>query len=163
MNAYLIRILTMSLLCGLIELLAPTGEREGLRRGVRLVTGLCLLCLMITPLWEVRDLIFSFDLGTRAREAEQDSQEEYARLMEQKLTVVTREQLQSELYAMLEEQFDIAREDCALTVEWEEESDTPSVRQVWISLHGKAVLRDPRAIEAEVTAALDCPCTVSIG
>lgn len=163
MQQYLIQILTVSLLCGLIEHLTPAGEREGLRRAVRLLTALCLLCLMIAPLRRVRDFFTSFDLGAWAWELESGAQEEYERLMEEKLTAVTREQLRKELLTMLSEQFDIGADDCTLTLEFDETAETTTVRQVWISLHGKAVLRDPRAIEAAVEDALGCECTVSVG
>lgn len=165
MKHYLIQILTFSLLCSLIEHLTPAGEREGLRRAVRLLTALCMLCLMIAPLREAGDFFTSFDLGAWARETEQQSQARYEALMEQKLTAVTREQLRAELLTMLSEQFDIGADDCTLTVEFDDGESTEgvTVRQVWISLHGKAVLRDPRAVEAAVTSALGCPCTVSVG
>ena len=163
MQAYLIQILTLSLLCGLIELLAPIGEREGLRRTVRLVTALCLLCLMIAPLSKARELVRTFDLGAWARGLESESKEEYERMMEQKLTAVTGEQLETELYSMLAAEFGIAREDCGLTVDLDDSGEVLAVRGVWIALRGAAVLRDPRAIEAAVESALQCPCSVSVG
>lgn len=163
MQGYLIQILTVSLLCGLIETLAPAGEREGLRRAVRLVTALCLLCLMVAPLREARERLRSFDLGGWAREMEEGGSEELERLMEEKLSAVTREQLESELYRLLDGQFGISRQDCSLTVGLEEEDGVLTVREVWIALRGRAVLRDPRAIEAAVEEAWQCGCTVSIG
>lgn len=163
MKAYLIQIVTMSLLCGLVEMLIPAGEREGLRRSVRLLTALCLMCLMISPLRETREFFRSLNLGTWARGVEGEAQEEYERMMEQKLSAATREQLCEELYVMLDEQFDISRADCTLTVDFEEGDEALKVRQVWIALHGKAVLRDPRTIETAVSGILNCPCTVSVG
>lgn len=163
MQAYLMQILTMSLLCGLIEQLSPAGEREGLRRAVRLVTAICLLCLMVAPLRQAGACLTSFDLGAWARERESEAQEEYEGLMEEKLGAVSQERLRVELLTMLEEQFEIGTEDCTLTVVFDESAETTTVREVWISLHGKAVLRDPRTVEAAVEAVLGCPCTVSVG
>ena len=50
MREILIRILTVSLLCGLLELMTPAGEREGLRRAVRLLSALFLLTVLSEPL-----------------------------------------------------------------------------------------------------------------
>ena len=163
MKQYLINILTLSLACGLLDMLTPAGEREGLRRGVRLLAGLCLLCVMVRPLNDLRDAISSFDLGAWARGMEREAETEYERLMEQKLTAVSREQLRGELLTMLEEQFGIGRDDCTLTVEFDDAAQTLTVRRVWIALHGKAVLSDPRPIEAAVEGVLGCECTVSVG
>ena len=163
MQAYLIRIFTMSLLCGLAESLSPAGEREGLRRAVRLLTALCLLCLMIAPLHGMRDEIGTFDLGALVQGMEGDGREELEQLMEEKLSVVTCEQWKADLRYMLCEQFGIDGEDYTLTVDWEEENNTVTVHGVWIELRGKAVLCDPRTIEAAVENAWQCPCTVSVG
>jgi len=70
MKQYLLNILTLSLACGLLDMLTPAGEREGLRRVVRLLAGLCLLCIMIRPLTDLRDAVLSLDLGAWARGAE---------------------------------------------------------------------------------------------
>lgn len=163
MKQYLINILTLSLACGLLDMLTPAGEREGLRRGVRLLAGLCLLCVMIRPLTELSDAVEGIDLGSWARGLEREAETEYERLMEEKLTAVSQAQLREELLTMLSEQFDIGREDCTLTVEFDDAAQTLTVRRVWIALHGKAVLRDPRAIETAVEGVLGCECTVSVG
>lgn len=163
MKQYLLNILTLSLACGLLDLLTPAGEREGLRRGVRLLAGLCLLCVMIRPLTDLRDAIGEIDLGSWARGMERDAETEYERLMEEKLTAVSKEQLREELLTMLAEQFDIGCEDCTLTFEFDDAAQTLTVRRVWVALHGKAVLRDPRTVEAAVEGTLGCECTVSVG
>lgn len=156
MQVYVIRILTMSLLCSLVEMLAPIGEREGLRRMVRLAAALCLLCLMIEPLREVRDALKAFDLGAWAAGMEREAEEDYARLMEEKLTAVSREQVETIVGELLEEKFAVSGEECTVTVDWES-------KRVWISLRGRALLRDPREIEAAIEERLACSCTVSAG
>lgn len=163
MKQYLLNILTLSLACGLLDMLTPAGEREGLRRGVRLLAGLCLLCVMIRPLTDLRDAVLSLDLGAWARGAEHEAETEYERLMEQKLTAVSRAQLHEDVLTLLCEQLGIARENCTLTLEMDDTAQTLTVRRVWIVLHGSAVLRDPREISAAVEAALGCECIVSVG
>ena len=163
MQTYVIQILTMSLLCSLVEMLSPVGEREGLRRAVRLVAALCLLCLMIEPLAGVRDVLGTFDLGAWAAGMEREAEEDYERLMEEKLTVVSREQVEGAVQELLREAFAVGEEECTVTVELEESGGTLAVRGVWIALRGRAVLCDPREIEAAVKERLGCPCTVSLG
>lgn len=164
MNAYLVQVLTVSLLCGLVELLTPAGEREGLRRTVRLLLGLFLLSVMIVPLMHLREQIASWDLGTWAREMEQSAQEDYEKLMEDKWTQVTEEQLTANIYALLASQFGVERSDCTVTVDWEESAEgARQVKAVWVAVRGKAILCDPRAIESAIEGSVGGKCTVSVG
>lgn len=163
MQAYLIRILTLSCLCGLAEQLTPAGEREGLRRSVRLLTALCLLSLAVSPLWQVRDALGGWDPAAWARTPEGDGQAAYEARMAEKWQTAAEGQLCEELCALLAERFDVAAEDLSVTLSWTEEAGARQLSGVWIALRGGAVLRDPRAIEETVEALLSCPCTVSVG
>ena len=162
MSAYVIRILTMSLLCSLVEILSPAGEREGLQRAVRLTAALCLLTLMITPLRELREFAQVWDLGAWAAGLEREAEEDYERLMEEKLTAVGSEQVAAAVNDLLASSFGIDPSLCTVTVECEE-GDTFAVRCVWISLRGRAALRDPREIEYAIRSQLGYACAVSVG
>ncbi len=163
MREFVLRILTLSLLCGLIEQLTPAGEREGLRRAVRLLAGLFVLICMLTPLSRVDGTALLTRIGAWARELEQDAQTEYEKLMEEKLTVGTTAQLEEELYGLLERQLDISRTECTVQIKTDREGDALLLSHVWVTVQGKAVLTDPRAIETLIEERLECPCTVAIG
>lgn len=166
MQAYLLQILAVSLVCGWLEMLAPAGEREGLRTAVRTVAALCLLSLMIAPLGGVREVLAAPDLAAWLGEALTDSEaaeEDLARLMERKLTAVSEEQLAEAVAALLNTSFGIARQDHTADFAFETGSEALAVREVWIALRGRAVLCDPREIEQAVEALLGCPCRVSVG
>lgn len=162
MQGYLLQILTVSFLCGLVEMLAPMGEREGLRRAVRLAAALCLLALMFAPLREARELLSVFDLGAWAREREAEAEADYEQLMREKLTAVGEGELREALYALLNSRFGIAREDCEIRFAWEA-GESLAVSHVWLSLRGRAVMVDPRQVEQTVGEAVGCGCTVSVG
>ena len=162
MQGYLLQILTVSFLCGLVEMLAPLGEREGLRRAVRLVAALCLLTGMLAPLREARELLAVFDLGAWAREREAEAEADYEELMREKLTAVGEGELREGLYALLESRFGIAREDCEVSFSWAA-GEHLAVEHVWLTLRGQALMVDPRQIEQTVGEAVGCGCTVSVG
>ena len=163
MRELLMRVLTVSLLCGLLELMTPVGEREGLRRAVRLLSALFLLGVLLQPLSSIGEAIFRLDLGSPARQWETESGAKYEDWMEEKLTAATSAQLEEDLYALLESELGVSREDCRITVGTESDGEGLRVSHVWIALRGEAVLIDPRRIETRVTEAVGCPCTVSLG
>ena len=162
MQGYLLQILTVSFLCGLVEMLAPLGEREGLRRAVRLVAALCLLTGMLAPLREARELLSVFDPGAWAREREAEAEADYEAMMREKLTAVGEGELREALYALLNSRFGIDRADCEVCFSWAA-GDRLAVEHVWLTLRGQALMVDPRAIEAAIGEAVGCECTVSVG
>lgn len=163
MREFVLRVLTVALLCGLIEQLTPAGEREGLRRAVRLLSGLFVLICIFTPISRIDGEAFPSRLGAWAREMEHDAQTEYEALMEEKLTLGTTVQLEEALYELLERRLGIARSDCTVRVEAVREGETLVLSHVRVCVWGKAMLADPRTIEALVEERMDCPCTVAVG
>ena len=62
----------------------------------------------------------------------------------------------------LTREFAISPEDCAVTVILREGGDVwPAISSVEIILSGKAIFKDPRAVEAYVTKALSATCNVT--
>ena len=163
MKTELIRILTTSLLCGLIDLMTPPGEREGLRRAVRLLTGLFLLSVMLAPLLRLGTALDLSGFVGWVREREQQAEEEYARMMEEKLTLCTLEQLEEGVYDLLSRRLGIAREDVTVAIETVGSGETLAVSHIRILVRGGAILQDPRQIEALVEEAVGCVCTVAVG
>ena len=158
MKELLIRVLTATLLCGLLEMLTPVGEREGLRRAVRLLCSLFLLTTLLDPLARLGALLQEADLGLWAQQMEESTVREYGDLMEEKLTSGAVAQLQEDLYDLLARELGLAREDCRMTLETATDDDG-----LRIDLRGTAALIDPRQIEALISEAVGCPCIVSLG
>ena len=161
MKQELIRVLTVSLLCGLIDLLTPAGEREGLRRAVRLLTGLFLLSVMLTPFLRLGGGVDLSDLIASVRQMEREAQEEYERMMEEKLTVSTAAQLEEDLYELLTRRLGLGRENVTVRIETAGEGAEWRVDHIRVLLRGEAILRDPRRVEALIEEAVGCPCTAA--
>ena len=77
MRELLIRVLTVSTLCGLAELMTPAGERDGLRRAVRLLSALFLLSVLLAPLSGLLERASGIDLGQLAEQMEEQARREY--------------------------------------------------------------------------------------
>ena len=163
MRELLIKLMSVSLLCGMIEMLTPAGEREGLRRGVRLLTGLFLLSVMLTPLARADPRAWLREWGEWARAAEREAEQELEARMTEKLTAGTLAQLQEEIYDLLERRMAVAREDCTVMMETAQGAEGIELVHIRISLRSKAVMKDPRQIESLIEETVGCACTVSWG
>lgn len=163
MREYLLRIVTVALVVGLCDLLVPAGEREGLRRAVRLVAGLCILCILVAPFAQLNTTLSESDPRRWLEAMEAQAQASYEERMKEKLTAATAEGWRQALSEMLGERFDIREEDMTWHIEWEEESETLRARHIALGLRGRAIFCDPRKVEAAVEEVAGCTCTVSLG
>ncbi len=163
MKEYILGIVTFALAVGLCDLLVPAGEREGLRRAVRLVAGLCLLCLLIAPFGEIKATLSEWDPRHWIEKLEQEAQQSYEEQMKEKLTAATAEGWRQGLSELLTELFGLREQDMTWQIEWEMGGESLRARHIYLSLRGKAVFCDPREIEAAVQEAAGCECTVSLG
>ncbi len=66
------------------------------------------------------------------------------------------------LTVTIEKQFGIEAGEVRCLVAWEQEGETLTPTRVTVVLSGKAIWKDPHAIEAFVTELLGCDCTTAI-
>jgi hypothetical protein len=152
MQQYLMGLFTLALCCAVVELLAPAGEGGGIARHIKLLSALCLLCTLISPLisllqnggelpkiWE--DWFKEWtDTDEEIKEWEDRWQEEsegldiaYAQLM---------------VADMIREEFGLEASDVRVELLLDEEEG--SVKEARVALTGKAIWVDTHRMEAYI-------------
>ncbi len=146
---------------GVMEGLLPAGGKN--RIYMRLVTGLCLLCLVVRPLSTVAEALPSFfhnAVGELTAEDE-DRRAEYGAILEGEITEAVREQLRAAVERELAERFDVTR--CEVGVSLCRAEGELKVERAVITLLGKDIFKDPYTIEAHFGELLGAECVVVIG
>ena len=165
MTTYLTTLITASLTVSLVTLLSPDGERAGIAKHMRLLTGLFLICVLISPLFHIIEGLCNSEGGAMqipGIEQDQPPKESYQEQLDQAMSQASTSYFTQMLTQMIESQFAISEGNIRCTVEWDRSEETPIPRRVTVVLSGKAIWKDPRQIEAFVTNLIGCECVSAI-
>lgn len=162
MGEYFSSIIAVSLLCGVIEALAP--HTSGLDRHVRRIGLLIILCIALSPL---SDLIGSISDGLlddlkNEISGKDEMSEDYRERLNEYLNNYSAELLKGELYGILSERFSIPQEECEIILEPEYANGQYCVAKVVILLSGGSIFKNPYNIEDYIADLLSCKCEVLI-
>lgn len=159
MKSYLYALLLVSLAAALAGILSPEGEKGGILKHVRLLSSLLLICVLILPLKSGISYLFALQNGEIPLPDWVDSNEdERQEELQEHLDLVSKEYFTQSLTARLESEFSIATGEVRCMLKWNE--NTPVL--VTVVLSGKAIWKDPEAIESFVTALVGCDCQTAI-
>ncbi len=169
MTPYILTLLAASLVAAVIELLAPRGEGGRLGSHIRAIAGLYLLVALLSPLRDGLALLSELASGDSLG----DHIDAYLSIPEPTerestlhatVTALCAAEAEAWIRETLDAQFAIPAADCrislACTVSDTGDAITPT--ELRISLGGSSALSDPHPIEEYFTAALSCPCYVTV-
>lgn len=159
MKDYLYALLTVSLAAALAGILSPEGEKGGILKHIRLLSALLLICVLILPLQSGISYLIALQeekiaLPEWLEAPVESSQPE----LQEQLDQLSKEYFSQTLTARLEAQFAIATGEVRCIVKWE--NDSPVL--ITVVLSGKAIWKDPEAIENFVSGLVGCECQSAI-
>ena len=167
MTTYVDTLLASALSLALVELISPKGEGGKLAASIRMLAGLCLLTVLLTPLREGARLLSSFRDGILSERVEalipEGELPDYGEAFGNTLTDVTEQEVEAWTLSLLSSAYGIPSEGCAVSVMCTYEDEIVTIAEVRIALTGKYALTDPHPIESTVTQTLGCPCYVTVG
>ncbi len=167
MTTYVYTLLASALGLALVELVSPKGEGGKLAASIRMLAGLCLVAVLLSPLREGVRLLSSFRDGTLSERVEEmipeDALPDYGEVFGNTLTAVTEQEVEAWTLSLLSSVYGIPAEGCAVSALCTYEDETVTITEVRIALMGKYALTDPHPIESAVTQTLGCPCFVTVG
>lgn len=162
MKQYLMGLFALATCCAVVELLTPEGEGGGIARHIRLMSGLCLLCVALSPLvaWleqgrsPIGALSSALDDWLSQGEAEEMSFEKRWREQSEQLDLSMAAEMVAE---MIEEKFDLADSDCRVTLTVDDDGALCEVR---VALTGRAIWVNTQEVQAVIREVLGCESTV---
>lgn len=163
MKSYLLTLIAASLMATLVGFLSPNGEKGGMAKHIKLLTSLFLVCVLIAPLKSAAEGLRSLiDGDWEIPWAESTDKENYQSEMQDAVNSASKSYFTDMLTQTLEQKFAIDTGNIRCTVRWEESAEALSPTQVTVFLSGKAIWKDPKAIESFVSELLGCECTTAI-
>ena len=163
MKAYFLALLAIALTVTVIGILAPSGERGGISKHVGLLSGLCLICVLIAPLNGLSEKLGELlEANLKLPAEENASPEDSSAATQELLDSVGNEYFTAMLTQALETEFAITPGEVRCVTVWETANGRVTPQKVTVVLSGRAIWKDTGAIEAYVSRLLGCPCESAI-
>ena len=164
MRQYLMSLFVLALCCAVIELLSPEGEGGGIARHIRLLSGLCLLLVALSPIvsWTeqaaspLEALSSALDDWIAQSEVSGDAFKERWEQQSEQIDLSLAAETVAE---MIEEHFSLAASDCRVSLKTDGHGQ---LKEVCVALSGRAIWVDAQQIQTMVRKTLGCACTVYI-
>ncbi|MBE6660959.1 MAG: hypothetical protein E7605_06105 [Ruminococcaceae bacterium] len=165
MKEYIIGLFALALCCAVVELLSPEGEGGGIARHIKLMTGLCLLCVLVTPV--VSLLRSGIDLPGRLEAALSDwlairdqADKDFSDRWQEEYEQMDAAFASQTIAVMLRDEFSIAEGD--VCVEVMPNADQTRISHVRVGLSGRAIWQNTHEIERFIIETFGCECTIYI-
>jgi hypothetical protein len=165
MAGYFLGLMAVAVCCSAVELLTPAGEGGGVSGHMKWMSGLCLLCVLITPVCQL--LSGGEGVLDRLEQALDDwlaegekAEEEYADQWQDQYKGMDIVYAQASISALLQQKFEIAEKEVNVRLEVDEAAER--ITAVSVGLSGQAVWVNTHELEAYVEQMLGCVCTTYI-
>lgn len=168
MSEYIYSTVCLAVAVGIVLLIAPDGARQGLKKHIKLIGSLCLICVLIKPTTELLEAIdrltsegFS---GIFESESESEIYDKYENIYQDYLSGTYGKNIGEAVKDGLLKRFGIAKDECRVISEFEEaDSDAVSEpKKITVVLSGNAKFKEPNAIKAFIEELFECDAAVAI-
>ena len=161
MSGYVYSIVCVAAGLGIVGIMSPSGAGSGLKKHLKLVCALFLLCVLISPLADFIDTVKELfpDGGTENGELDREAlRESYESIYDSYLEGGYGESLEVVIKKMLSERFGIPKEECRALIDFSEEDGVKVPKRITLIFKGGAVFRDPKEIKKFVSETFGCEC-----
>jgi hypothetical protein len=165
MRGYFLGLLAFAICCAVVEFLTPTGEGGGVAAHMKWMSGICLLCVLITPIAQA--ISDGGDLLGRLEGALDDwldggesSKEEYDDRWQEQYEQMDVRYAEAAISLMLQQKLEIAEGDVSVRLQLDDTGER--IAAVQVGLSGRAVWINTHDLEAYIEQTLGCECTTYI-
>jgi hypothetical protein len=165
MRGYFLGLLAFAICCAVVEFLTPTGEGGGVAGHIKWMSGICLLCILITPIAQA--ISSGEDVLRRLEQALDDwldggesAKEEYDDRWQEQYEQMDIRYAEAAISLMLQQKFEIAPKE--VTVRAQPDDTGARITAVHVGLSGNAVWHNTHDLEAYIEQTLGCECTTYI-
>ena len=165
MNGYIYSIVCIAAAGGIVCILSPSS---GIKKHLRLVCALCLLCVMISPVSNFLNSIRDFFDGEGSELFETDENGElrdtYESIYNKYLEGGYSDNVGEAVKDILYENLGVSKENCRVSVQFAD-NDSDGMREpskITVILSGKEALRDPSTVKELLSNVFECDCVCAI-
>ncbi len=165
MREYLTGLFVLGVCCCVVELISPAGEGGGIARHIKLMSGLCLLCTLLSPfLWLLQN---GETLPEQLKqwvdewsESGEDTQQDYTDRWQAESEQMDIAYAEQTVASMLQQQFSLAERSCRVEICLN--TDHTSIREMRVALSGQAIWINTHDMENYIQTTFGCASTIYI-
>ncbi len=164
MKEFILTLVGACLFCGLAEILSPDGNSGEIKKHIRLISSLCVLCIMAAPAvsfarqlreYNINDIIFVFDGD--------EYENKYDEICNESITAYTAQELEGRCGELISEKLGLSSESFDITVDADCAGESITVSSASVTLYPEAITQNPREISSLVENLLGCECEIIYG
>lgn len=164
MKDYIITLISVSIVCGIVHILTPAGVGDGIRKHVKLISSLCVLCIMIAPIGGFIQSLENSEFNILGEYGESNTLEDrYDKIYNDMISVYSAEQISKKCEEILRERFSLKEDDVKVMIYFSEEENEPVISKSAVILYTGAIGKDPREISECVSELIKCECEIIYG
>ena len=155
LREYVFSIVCFSSAAGIALILVPEGTRQGLKKHLKLLSVLCLICLLINPMAELIQTLSSLDVedlsGIFDTDSEGELYDKYDEIYQSYLDGGYGENIGEAVKDVLHGRFDIKKDNCRVLTEFADKNGD-----------GEEKLKEPDSIKTFISELFECDVSVAI-
>ncbi len=164
MKQYIITVVIVGMIGSIVSILSPDGEGGGLKSHVRLAIGLVLTLVCVSPLISLVKTLGELDVQGLVGEIEGSDREEYESIFQSGYDAAEIENLKEGIKAILRERFDIADDECYVSVVTRADNDEKRrLERIFINFYGAAIWKNTGEIESYLSELFGCEIVTAVG
>lgn len=160
MRDYILTLSLISVFCGIIHILAPSGEGGGLKNNVRLISALAILCVALFPignfLIQLRDHDFAFSADDFGGDLNADYEGEFYDAMVEYSNESVAEICEEKLI----EKFGLEDGDVSVVIFSCVENNNIKIESADLEIHFGGIIHPPDPLCEELETLLGCECRI---
>ena len=166
MREYIYGVILISAAIGIISILSPEGGGQGLKKHIRLISSVCLLCVLIEPASKLIDELFSMgkELSESISQGENEVLDQYEKIYEDYFEGKYGDNVGQAVKEALYDKFSIKNENCRVATEfsYSENDGVKTPRKITVVLSGQAVYVDPLTVTEFISELFGCESEVDL-
>lgn len=168
LREYVYSVVSFSFAFGLVMILAPDGVRQGIKKHIKLIGALCLVCILIDPVSELLDTLENVSSGNMSEItggiAEGELYDKYDEIYQSYLDGSYGENIGEAVKDALLKKFDIKKENCRVLTEFHDKNGdgVREPKKITVVLSGADKFRDPEMIKGFLSSLFECNVVAAI-
>lgn len=160
MKNYLYSLILTAIGGGVAFVLAPEGEKNGLKERVGFVVSLFLILTLISPVMKTVKMIENLNISSVQSGVSSFSENTYESVFSETLTSVTENTVTDATAVLLTDEFGINKKNNKVSVQIAYDNEIPKIEKITVILSGSGLIRNPRTIEKRISEYFSCDCDV---